>query len=380
MDQNEEVKFASCLSAPNDALRFVIGCDEAGRGPWAGPVAVAAACYVLDPATSFPTALTDSKALTDEQRRQILDYYLSIPSAAHTAFFESARMLDVPYVFLAGDAGDVRGLGGLLGASSIFVSAALIDQKNILEASLDGMTTAAATLIKALNKKHQKEMLHSGNTIIVIDGPHVPWDLLTDKARAEKEAKKLKAAEALAKKMKKEHARKFGAAPSADAGNETKQPGKRTSKTTKKSKQDEKMESTSAAGLEARFTSELVIDAASLIPPRFPISSELSDTVRGFPTAPFVKGDSRCPSIACASIFAKVMRDVYLESVLHVQYPQYRFDAHKGYGTALHATLLREYGPCPEHRKSYRPVAALLTGNSEATSPKRLREESEDES
>lgn len=65
-----------------------------------------------------------------------------------------------------------------------------------------------------------------------------------------------------------------------------------------------------------------------------------------------VKGDERSASIAAASILAKVSRDRYMEEMAK-QYPQYRFERHKGYGTRLHYELLDKYGPCPIHRKSF---------------------------
>ena len=65
-----------------------------------------------------------------------------------------------------------------------------------------------------------------------------------------------------------------------------------------------------------------------------------------------VKGDSLSASIAAASILAKVSRD-HLMLELAEQYPQYRFEKHKGYGTKLHYEMLREYGPCPIHRMTF---------------------------
>ena len=65
-----------------------------------------------------------------------------------------------------------------------------------------------------------------------------------------------------------------------------------------------------------------------------------------------VKGDSLSASIAAASILAKVSRDRYMEEMA-VQYPQYAFEKHKGYPTKLHYELLRRYGPCPIHRRSF---------------------------
>lgn len=78
------------------------------------------------------------------------------------------------------------------------------------------------------------------------------------------------------------------------------------------------------------------------------------------PSEPVVKGDARIPAIAAASILAKVARDAEMVA-LHRQHPQYGFDRHKGYPTAAHLAALREHGPLPGHRRSFAPVAALVT-------------------
>ena len=66
-----------------------------------------------------------------------------------------------------------------------------------------------------------------------------------------------------------------------------------------------------------------------------------------------VGGDGRSASIAAASILAKVSRDRYVAEVLDKEYPQYQFAKHKGYGTKLHYQMLDEFGPCPEHRRTF---------------------------
>jgi len=71
-----------------------------------------------------------------------------------------------------------------------------------------------------------------------------------------------------------------------------------------------------------------------------------------------VGGDASCPSVAAASILAKVHRDGLMDR-WHQQWPAYNFAANKGYPTAEHRTALREHGPCPIHRKSFAPVAQL---------------------
>jgi ribonuclease HII len=71
-----------------------------------------------------------------------------------------------------------------------------------------------------------------------------------------------------------------------------------------------------------------------------------------------VEGDGKCLSIAAASIIAKVTRDRLMRG-LDVQHPGYDFARHKGYGTAAHMAALQRLGPCAEHRKSFKPIAAL---------------------
>lgn len=72
-----------------------------------------------------------------------------------------------------------------------------------------------------------------------------------------------------------------------------------------------------------------------------------------------VCGDALVPSISAASILAKVTRDRLL-CELHLQYPEYGFDRHKGYGTAQHMRALQMHGPLAVHRRSFAPVARAL--------------------
>ena len=84
--------------------------------------------------------------------------------------------------------------------------------------------------------------------------------------------------------------------------------------------------------------------------------------VRDFPVEArfIVKGDAQSASVAAASIIAKTHRD-HLMMELDKIYPGYGFAQHKGYGTAQHLEALRKLGPCPEHRKTFGPVARIIS-------------------
>lgn len=78
-----------------------------------------------------------------------------------------------------------------------------------------------------------------------------------------------------------------------------------------------------------------------------------------FPSRTIIKGDAKVRVISAASILAKVARD---EAMLkyHEQFPQYGFDSNKGYLTEFHLATLKQFGPCPIHRKNYEPIRMLL--------------------
>jgi ribonuclease HII len=79
--------------------------------------------------------------------------------------------------------------------------------------------------------------------------------------------------------------------------------------------------------------------------------------VGGLPcrSAALVGGDALSLSIAAASVVAKVVRDAQMRR-LDEEYPVYGFARHKGYGSQAHIQALYEHGPCPLHRRSFRPV------------------------
>lgn len=84
---------------------------------------------------------------------------------------------------------------------------------------------------------------------------------------------------------------------------------------------------------------------------RLPVLNILAEAI--------VKGDAKIPAISAASILAKVTRDRWCAEY-DLAFPQYGFAGHKGYGTAAHLLALRAHGACPQHRKTFAPVAAVL--------------------
>lgn len=73
-----------------------------------------------------------------------------------------------------------------------------------------------------------------------------------------------------------------------------------------------------------------------------------------------IKADQLHPVVSAASIYAKVLRDEYMERIAKF-YPHYQFEKHVGYGTKIHMDMLQRYGVSQIHRKSFKPVKVLLT-------------------
>ena len=86
--------------------------------------------------------------------------------------------------------------------------------------------------------------------------------------------------------------------------------------------------------------------------PEFALIDGNRETDFGLPVQTIVKGDSLSANIAAASILAKVTRDRFMLE-MDEKYPQYGFATHKGYGTRAHYAALREFGPCPIHRRTF---------------------------
>ena len=85
----------------------------------------------------------------------------------------------------------------------------------------------------------------------------------------------------------------------------------------------------------------------------------LRDTPLASHVQVLTKADLLVPEVSAASIVAKVARDEYMYKLAE-KYPGYGFEKHVGYGTAAHRKALEELGVCPEHRKSFRPIAGML--------------------
>lgn len=108
--------------------------------------------------------------------------------------------------------------------------------------------------------------------------------------------------------------------------------------------------------LQASFQAmRLALDALSVQPDYLLIDGHLPLPLTELPQLPLVKGDSRCKSIGAASIVAKVYRDG-LMARMATEYPHYGFTTNKGYGTPEHWRALREHGPTPLHRMSFKGV------------------------
>lgn len=78
-----------------------------------------------------------------------------------------------------------------------------------------------------------------------------------------------------------------------------------------------------------------------------------------YPQLAVINGDIWCPSISAASVIAKVTRDRIMDHYDRL-YPQFSFARHRGYATADHIRELKEHGPTPIHRQSYRPVSEIV--------------------
>ncbi len=96
----------------------------------------------------------------------------------------------------------------------------------------------------------------------------------------------------------------------------------------------------------------MAIESLSVKPDIILVDALTNIDTKGIPYKSIIKGDAKEYSIAAASIIAKVTRDRMMMQWDEV-YPEYGFAKHKGYGTSAHISAIKEYGPCPLHRKSF---------------------------
>jgi ribonuclease HII len=108
----------------------------------------------------------------------------------------------------------------------------------------------------------------------------------------------------------------------------------------------------------ANYTAMARAVAALAPPPDFLLVDGFNLPGVSQPCLRIIKGDQRSLSISAASIIAKVTRDRRMAE-LDREYPGYGFGQHKGYGTAAHLAALARLGPCPEHRRSFAPLAEM---------------------
>ena len=95
-----------------------------------------------------------------------------------------------------------------------------------------------------------------------------------------------------------------------------------------------------------------VVEGSDVKPNLILVDALTHINTKGIPYDSIIKGDAKCYNISCASIIAKVTRDRIMREWDEI-YPQYGFINHKGYGTAKHIQALKEYGPCPIHRRTF---------------------------
>lgn len=111
--------------------------------------------------------------------------------------------------------------------------------------------------------------------------------------------------------------------------------------------------------LQATFLAmQKAVFSLPVIPEVILVDGHLQPDFNGVKSKCIVRGDSLSVSIAAASIIAKVIRDEMMD-IYHEKWPHYGFKNHKGYGTKLHISALKAYGPCDIHRRSFDPIKSM---------------------
>lgn len=263
------------------SVRFVIGVDEAGRGCMAGPVGVAAILYRIC-ATAVHYAVQDSKKMSESGRESTLDEMCTELGMTGSDEFLQHMMADGEcYVARYQRTKPLQAIAAQL------VPATVINTRNILNATLEGMAAVCSALVQTYNRTAAQPITRQ-NCAILIDGNRTPWTFVSAEAR-------------------------------------------------------------DAITQQASRKTELRKRIGVVYP-----------ELEGFRCTTVIDGDGTLLSIAAASIVAKVSRDAYAVRVMHVAYPRYGFDRHKGYCTKKHTNLVATHGPCPFHRRDYAPVKSAL--------------------
>jgi ribonuclease HII len=293
----------SGASATASRTCYVIGVDEAGRGPLCGPVVVAACCVPMEfgsdgasrlakrALTGTPlAALDDSKRMKEPARASV---------AAHLQQEASAMLADAESVGVRNGAPEQGADFRCIALRRCRVEAGVIDELNILEASLHGMERAVDDVLRDLTVLAERGRIsappRADNVLVLVDGPHLP--------------------------------RHLRPAPSAS--------------TKRKSAKKETPKAAREAAARARLTRPL---GSVAFMPR---------------AAAVVRGDALCPAIAAAAVVAKCERDrIMVDEVAPTMDAAFGIVGNVGYPTAAHLAALKRLGPTPHHRRSFAPVAA----------------------
>lgn len=289
------------LEASHTQLLYIMGIDEAGRGPLAGPVVAAAAIIPTD----IP-GITDSKKITrEETREELYEKIISSPNAR--------------WAVAIGDA-------------------ARVDEVNILQATLECMRNAARGLMEL-------EQFKLGSTCIVpvsessentSTDMHTPGNNESDDDKDVKIVKVYPREKVYSSKI-------HGCYIVCGINDADGEPMDINVNGNTSISDDLKSHDLDE---ETTHTSQLyyaLVDGNRL-PKEMPCDAE-----------PIVKGDSKEYAIAAASILAKVTRDRLMHEY-DALYPEFNLKQHKGYPTAAHMSKVREFGASPIHRRTFAPL------------------------
>ena len=300
------------------AYKCIVGVDEAGRGPLAGPVVVAA-CYVPIEVTIF--GIADSKALTEAERE--------------ICFKQLTTNSNVKY------------------AVSI-VNHKTIDELNILAATLKGMRDSVSKLQRILNNiETQKKDLTIEDDIyskILENDPKTDSKI---KALDEKEEAKSKTSN-------------IETIQNAEKNTCKQKTAYKTKKSAKNSDKVVKKNGGTKTTTRPTTTQIDMILVDGNQDPKF-----CDPILKNANCECMIKGDEKVYCIAAASIIAKVVRD-RLMCEYDKLYPKYQFSVHKGYPTPFHKSMAIKYGPCVIHRVSFNPIKKWCLDNDISRLPKRL--------